>query len=833
VERLRDAWFARDLEGYLALWHFTSPEGREAEAAITREAFASDETQLTVLGRPRPVVGGVQVVTDVQVFVSTEPRARVEHWRLTIERRGQRWAFVKKEAGQSVEGLVHLPLSADAWRVQDVPLRLEDFELRMESGTLFSTHEAVGPTALVFVGRGRVRFSPRPAAERNQLRQYAGETQLERTVKWAFVRLDPADFEKIIDITRLDPVPDPGRWRSEALRRWSERSSHSFVVDADLPNSPWWLIPSRGDALVEFPGKRARVLTFVIADSERENVTLFERGRNLTICSYRSSDRPTRPRGADPAIMDVLHHDLRVRFEPSRLALSAVDTLRIRLLNPASVVRLKLHDDFRVSSVSSQDGGSLFFLRVRDQNSIVVSLGPHAGRLEDLILTVRYSGRHDPGPVEHELLQIYRDQTQRNLAMVIDPPLVYSNRTAWYPRPDAEDYATMRAQLDTPEDFVAITGGQLVSSRVVGGRWRGEYRLQKPGKFFTAIVGHFDDAGVRKRVGQELRGFAAPRIQGEARRKLSLAEEMLSFYEELYGPCPYPAINHVIADAYAPGGHSPPGLVYVQTRPRLLLGTPLGPDPANFSDIPGFFQAHELAHQWWGQGVGPASYRGQWLSEAWAQYSAALWVRHRRGERAFRGMMDRMAGWARRHDDDGPIDLGRRLGHLEQNTRIQRAVVYDKGAWVLHMLRELLGEAAFFTGARAFLDEHRYGQATTEDLRTALEEAGGRDLEPYFERWIYGTGLPTLFWTSGTRETPDGFETTVQVQPQDLPGPLPLEISLETHEDPIVRRVVLEPAGGRWRIVAPVRVRGVEVNENRGILAERKKVRRLPQPAQR
>jgi aminopeptidase N len=270
-------------------------------------------------------------------------------------------------------------------------------------------------------------------------------------------------------------------------------------------------------------------------------------------------------------------------------------------------------------------------------------------------------------------------------------------------------------------------------------------------------------------------------------------------------------------------------MVYVQRRPALLPGR-LAEDPANFSDIPGFFMAHELAHQWWGQGVAPASYRGRWLSEAWAQYSAALWVRHREGEGAFRDMLDRMARWARRHDDDGPVDLGVRLGHLKQDRRIQRAIVLNKGAWVLHMLRELLGDPAFFAGARTFLDEHRYGKATTRDLRAALEEAGGRDLEPYFERWIYGTGLPTLRWTSGTRKTPDGYETTVQVQPEDLPGPLPLELSLETRGDRTVRRVVLEPAGGSWTIVTPDPVRGVHIDENRGILAERKKVRRLPEP---
>ena len=73
----------------------------------------------------------------------------------------------------------------------------------------------------------------------------------------------------------------------------------------------------------------------------------------------------------------------------------------------------------------------------------------------------------------------------------------------------------------------------------------------------------------------------------------------------------------------------------------------------------------------------------------------------------------------------------------------------------------------------------------------------------------------------------------MQVQPGNLPGPLPLELSLETRGDRTVRRVVLEPAGGSSTIVTPDPVRGVHIDDNGGILAERKKVRRLPRPAQR
>jgi hypothetical protein len=759
----------------------------------------------------------------------------VEYWRLFLARRGSRWAFVEREVGPDVDGLVHLPLAPDAWRVRGVVMRLEDFELRMEDGSLFHTGGEVGSTALVFVGRGRIRFSPRPNAEGEQLRELAGSAELDRAVKWAFVRLHPEELARVVDTTRLVPDPNASRRRGEALERWRERASRSFLVDADLPRSPWWLYPNPGDALVDFPWKGGRVLTYVRAGSEAEDVNLFDRDGGLKICAYPSAGRPQRPRDVSPAEVDVLHHTLVARFDPSRLFLSAVDTLRLRLLAPVSTLRLRLHDDFRVSSVSSESGDDLLFLRVREQGSLVVPLGSHAGRTDELSLTIRYSGRHDPLSVQTELLQLFPEPrpAYAERALLTEPPLVYSNRTAWYPRPGDEDYATLEAHFDTPERLLAVTGGDLVSARAVEGRRRATYRLSTPGKYFSVVVGRLEDLGMRQLGEQRVRGFGAPRTMEETRKKMVVADEVLSFYAKRFGPCPYPAVNQAIAEALVPGGHSPPGLVYLQKRPVVLAAEPLPADPANFRDVDDFFLAHELAHQWWGQGVAPASYRDQWLSEAWAQYAAALWVRHRQGEDAFRGMLERMGDWARRHDEKGPIHLGQRLGHLEGDRRIQRAVVYDKGACVLHMLRRLVGDEAFFGGARSFLEEHRYGRATTEDLRAALEEASGRDLEPYFERWIYSTGLPTLRWSERRARTPDGYQTTVRVQPRDLPGPLPLEIRVRTEEGWDAREVVLDPAGGSWTIDSQEPVRDVRVNEDRGILAATSKVRRLPPLPQR
>ena len=227
--RLDAVWLARDVPGWLGLWEFAAPEQRAFEEETLRIAFASDETALTFLRRPSPAEGATRFDADVQVFAAAEPRARVSYWRLRVERRAGRWAIVSRQEAGQVDGLVHLSLGPAAWRARGVSLRLEDFELRMEDGTLFSTPEDLGPTAFAFVGRARVRFSPAPLAEREQLRQFAGGKSVDREVGWAFVRLHPADFHRAIETGRLEPEANPGARRAEAERVWRSRAQRSFI----------------------------------------------------------------------------------------------------------------------------------------------------------------------------------------------------------------------------------------------------------------------------------------------------------------------------------------------------------------------------------------------------------------------------------------------------------------------------------------------------------------------------------------------------------------------------------------------------------------------------
>lgn len=821
LERVEAAWQTRDLDAWMALWASASDAELALERAAARTAFEADETVLTFLRRPEPGAADRRFSAEVQVFTVEEPRARVAFWTLHFERGASGWALSAREESGQMDGLVHLSLGPRAFRARNLPLRFQDFDLLLEDGTLFTSPDPVGPTLVVFVGRGRARFAPAPAAEREQLRQFSGRTAIDREVGWAFLRLQPVELLRLLGTRVLeDEKPAPSR-RAEAERVFRARAERSFVVDAPLPRSPWWLLPGHGDAVVDFPWGRKHVLTFALTAGEAEDVNLFDRDRGLQICSYASSGRVDYNED-DEREIDVLEHDLSVRFEPERFELSAVHRMRIKLLVPAATLRLRLHDDFRVSSVQTGSGGSLLFFRVRGQDTLVVSLGPLASRSEPFTLVTRYSGRHDPAPVEHEVVQIGRPAGPEGIEdiFVDPPPIVYANRTAWYPRPPEEDFAPARLRFDTPAGWLAVSGGELVSASSAAARTRSEYRLTQPGKFVTTIVGRLSDVGMRQEGARALRGYAGARVRRETLEDMEEAERMLAFYAQKFGPLPYPTLGMVVAEAEVPAGHSPPGLLYLQKRPPILRARALPDDPATFSDYPGFFLAHEAAHQWWGQGTAPENYRERWLSEAWAQYAAALWLRERSGERAFQSMMDRMAAWALRHDDAGPIHLGQRLGHLRREPRYFRAVVYDKGAWVLHMLRGLVGDEAFFAGARSFLERHRYAKAGTEDLRAALEASSGVALKPYFDRWIYETGLPRVVWSARTAEAEGRFRTTFEARAAGLPGPLPLLASVVTASGVASEVLRLVPGGpSTIAIDTALAPRRTGVNEDRGLLA--------------
>ena len=264
----------------------------------------------------------------------------------------------------------------------------------------------------------------------------------------------------------------------------------------------------------------------------------------------------------------------------------------------------------------------------------------------------------------------------------------------------------------------------------------------------------------------------------------------MKFYQSVVGDSPYPSFTIALVENLLPGGHSPP---YFAQLNQPLPNSPFTwrDDPAAFERYPEFFMAHELAHQWWGHGVGWQNYHEQWLSEGFSQYFAALYANSFRGDEVFQSVLRRMRRWAMRESEQGPVSLGYRVGHIKGNGRAFRAIVYNKGAMVLHMLRLTVGDDVFFNGLRRFYLSSRFRKVGSEDFRLTMEDVSGRDLQRFFERWIYSTALPQITFTSRVETVASGQVVRLRFEQTGPVFDLPALVTL-TYADGRTRDVLVQ-----------------------------------------
>ena len=181
-------------------------------------------------------------------------------------------------------------------------------------------------------------------------------------------------------------------------------------------------------------------------------------------------------------------------------------------------------------------------------------------------------------------------------------------------------------------------------------------------------------------------------------------------------------------------------------------------------------------------------------------------------------MLRQFRRWALSESDQGPVHLGSRLGHVKRDPRVFRALVYNKGASVLHMLRRLLGDEVFFRGLRRFYMDRRYQKAGTEDFERAMEAESGRVLDRFFERWIYGSDIPRIRYSTqiGDKHVMVRFE-----QAGDQVFDIPVTVTL-SYTDGRTINVIVPVSDTQVERSIPTEgpVRRVQVNQDSAALAE-------------
>lgn len=269
------------------------------------------------------------------------------------------------------------------------------------------------------------------------------------------------------------------------------------------------------------------------------------------------------------------------------------------------------------------------------------------------------------------------------------------------------------------------------------------------------------------------------------------ANPSLQFFSETVAPYPYEKLALIIGATRFGGMENSSAIVFTSS---LFDPRPASePTSKAFNIRAGLVSlvAHEIAHQWFGDSVTESTWSDLWLSEGFATYFAGLFIQREEGEQAFQEYMkyaaDKYLSYERQtrtpiHDSE-----------TEDLFKLLNPNNYEKGAWVLHMLRCELGDTNFFRGVRDYYNEHRDATATTEDLRSAFEKTSGRDLKDFFARWIYDAGHPQydLSWEWTSKEKKVRLVLKQTQTGAAFPNSLPVEIVTSVGK----RRIILKPTG--------------------------------------
>jgi hypothetical protein len=379
-------------------------------------------------------------------------------------------------------------------------------------------------------------------------------------------------------------------------------------------------------------------------------------------------------------------------------------------------------------------------------------------------------------------------------------------RESWYPHlGDAAEFAAYELTMRWPRKLRLVATGSKLEEHEDGDFRVGHWKTEKPasvagfnlGNYASASVtsaGHSIDVYANWQLEQSLRTRIAssdsnvisvpsgtlgsraasraippilsPPSPADALKQLGKEiDSSVRFYETLSGPFPLNSLSvSQVPGTFAQGW---PGLLYISTYSFLPSDaqqraglTTTGQE--HFTELVPY---HEVAHQWWGNVVGWSSYRDQWINEAIAQYLALLFADTKKVpdhtlrvwlERFRRRLVEKPPGAAQPAGDIGALTIGSRL-NSSKSPEAYEEIIYGKGAWIIHMLREMLRQpgskspdARFTALLHTLVTKYAYRALTTEDLQREVEAVmtpamdleGGRSMQWFFEQWVRGTGIP-------------------------------------------------------------------------------------------
>lgn len=471
---------------------------------------------------------------------------------------------------------------------------------------------------------------------------------------------------------------------------------------------------------------------------------------------------------------DVNYYRLSLNLSPAETYMEGVVKVDATVKDQAlSEIKLDFNSFLTVDSTISVNGNLSY---TQGDGSLKVLLERAYTLDEQFSFTIYYHGRTDFGG--QSVFGVSFGQTE-----IFGRPHIWSlsepyGARDWWPCKDTplDKADSMDIIYTVPEGMSAAGNGKLISELTSDGKTTFHWKVNYPiATYLVSIAAYEYQRYQDEYISQSgdtlpIMFFVAPENYAGSLQNFGMVNSMIQIYSDLFGEYPFMGEKYGHAEASIGGG------MEHQTI------TTLGPIQYYGGIYSEGLIAHELAHQWWGDMITCASFHDIWLNEGFATYSEALLVERLSG---FDEYKKQMAGET--YYGGGTIYV---QDTTDSGVIFNSQLSYSKAAYVLHMLRGVVGDQPFFDIMHTWYDNAstKYRSAYTEDFQKVCEEVSGKNLDKFFQQWIYGAYYPVYAYGYNYEAVEGGYNVTIGIdQRQDNTGLfwMPIDMRLYTAHDTI------------------------------------------------
>ncbi len=716
-----------------------------------------------------------------------------------------------------------MPASAATSEVSNLVITREQAQFELTTGQVAFLAPMDGRiVGAVWQGTGHFKFDPGTPAEQDRLLKLLGSPRVDTPITELVMFFSDSISEALRASTKPGPGTVPGTHSSvrDALDYIGDESDRQ--LDSDLmglmlngaPNGIFYAYVTR---------QSGAQFMFAFNPNVREGVRILSKSKGMGYVGVGAG--AVRVPGSSEKLIpndEGRQGDVEIRHYGIETTLPNTITADVDFQAKAEMtleadqavngwVPFYLFSKLRVDSATWAGGSAADVYKPKNSGTVWVKLPKRLAPGDSLILRMAYHG----------------DVTDRFADFFF-----IRTSTAWYPQPMEErSKATFDLSFHSPRAYTLVSVGARKDSSVTGNMVNTRWVSTAPMRNASFNFGLFKATEVNNPPAPDVtvlwnadahRAFAQAGVQEKSMEKRVGADvsAALQFFKSMYGDL---GVNHFYATEIGElHGEAFPGFI------NLSYTTFVATDRSGADEI---FRAHEVAHQWWGIGVDFASYRDQWLSEGMSTFSGLWYLQVVRKEP--KPYFNQLRIWKTsiidRSDDAGPISLGFRV-ITEKNPNDYQVIVYQKGAWVMHMLRTLMinlktmQEDRFQDMMRDFFTTYNGKVASTNDFQRMVEKHTGQPMGWFFDQWVRGTAIPTysVFWAV-TDAGAGMFRTQIKVVQTGVPETFQMyvPVSVQLSDGGVLRARVLVKGAETTVDLAPVgsRPRSLTFNDFEGVLA--------------